>query len=728
MKRKLAMLLFIATVSFVYSCLDYSLPDQIKIDIETEKAVELPVRIGTGNWGSALIESLQDSLMAGVRILDVNYGQEVQSFCVYAPVDIDNGFDFDDYMKDIDKLTETPAMKIEQEIDIPAFDQLETEIPLPQTLSTPGGITVYDPIPIHFSGEIDTKNKISEEFLHARIEEGVFRIELELSQGNVRVEDKFTTQYDIKIKQDPDSSRPGGPYSGLDYLSPQDDLTITERSLNKQNINTNKIVIDGTVTLQPTENFTLGGPLDGKLKIKMNFTKFAEIDLDFNKISKELKPDPVSLADVAKVLNWIKFNKCAVNAKGEPLAGIGINVHFTEIIDGLAMSVGCDDLRFDSTSKALKTGTNIVFGNKDDLQLSLANYKNDVKKLQFDIALAPSGGSKSVLHLTNLEVGKQLHIKGEAKLFQHWTEAEVNMKELTWGTSHAFTGEYPASGEEPIDVSSLFDDFLEGFSFEETDITAAVYLSGPETSAMFKLEINANYNNNDSDELINSDIKFGNAPIVIDNYLDGEGTYKIGRLPEGGKSVNNLASIINKRPKDLRFNYCLALPDAITVKPDTFNESIKAAVMLLIKLKLTAGANGGSIKFPDTDMFEDTHDLLGREPDKNDPSKPQTNFLFTSLDVDYIKLTVDYSSVFSTGGKLYIEKTPALFPDGIPLNDKSIVCYITGDRFNYFKDNFIVPDFRLEFKPGGTITIPRNIGLVSIKLEAKGKYSTILDL
>jgi hypothetical protein len=101
--------------------------------------------------------------------------------------------------------------------------------------------------------------------------------------------------------------------------------------------------------------------------------------------------------------------------------------------------------------------------------------------------------------------------------------------------------------------------------------------------------------------------------------------------------------------------------------------------------------------------------------------------------VGYINFSVDFSSAFFTGGRLFIEKNndsykPRLFPEGVRLDGSKIALNIRNKEFEILREYFINPDLRLEFSKGATITIPRVMGLVSVNIEAKGKNTLTLDL
>jgi hypothetical protein len=737
MQRKFLTFFILVSLAFS-SCWDFSLPNRIELEIEG--SVDLPVKIATSNWGSTLAESLQESFSEGmgdgievVEVYNVNYGQTIQAFCVYIPIEIP------DILPDLDGIDLSnigcDPVQIKESVDVPSFGDFTIECPIPSidiTIPIDSKFTFPIEIPISSDGSgTSLPDSISDYFLHAQIGKGSFTIDLDLSEGSVKLsKDQFDFIYNIKISQLPDNRVSLGTYSGLNYpvtTNPPNPAS-EERSLEGQHINTNPVKISGSVTLTPKQdggNVTgEGNILAGHLKIKMNISEYKELDLDFEKVSIGLENlDPVSLKDAAEHLNYIRFPLNAdVNGKREP--GIGININFTKIINGLAMSIECDDLEFGHDAKPLQVGAN-VFGNTKPLELNLASYKNDDKKLQFKINLLPSGSNKNVLHLTNLTAGEELEIKGEANFFQHWVEAEVSVDDT-------FKGEFPDKDEDPIDLSSL-NEYFEGFKFDA--IEAAIYLSGLEMLDKPNMTIDAIYDANDTKKTVpiiagneNNPIKFIEKQIVIADYLDDKGSYKKEGLPPNGNPFN-FVEIINDRPKNLVFRYTLAAP-TIKVTPDMLdnNESvlhdIRATIILLIHMSLTAEEDNIRMEFPG--MFEEGEDLFGRESWEEDS-------IFTSLNVDYITFTVDFTSPFFTRAKLFIEKenpgeSMLLFPDGIPVSGSKISFDIRNKELEIIRKKLIYPNFRLEFEKGGRITIPRTIGVTSIKIEAKGKTSVTLDL
>jgi len=784
--------MFIIPVFFVfYSCFDYSLPTQI--ELEVEGSIDLPIKISTSNWGSLLTDPLKDAFSGGVpegigvEIYNVNYGQDVQAFCVNIPIEISSSLNPDDYLKGIDELTKD-KLKIEASVDIPSFNDFTISCPVSFSFSSsniPPGSSVSYPydIPLSIDKKFDLEEPyVSEAFIHALIKDGRFDIELDLSDGGITL-DEFTEEYSLlTIDQDPYYSGPGGSpvtYNGLAYPKSTSDL----QSLNNQDINKNQIKVGGTVTLKSkTGSFTVtkkpGGSdeLAGHLNIKLDIKKLSKLDVDWDKanISDNLKnPAPVSLADADKYLNWIKFHKCDDDTGQEPQKGIGIKMSFTKYIKGLKMNIVCSQLSIDN-EKNLQEKNNI-FGNNNDVTLQLDNPKV-VTELGFEIKLSPAGGN--VLNLEEEMVpGTPLKIEGEAELFQHWEAAEVKMTEVlknsNGGVGDVFKGQFPKEKQNPIDLSML-NGYIDGFSILKEDVSAAVYLSGPDKtinkrgllsgidpSVLIKAEYTVPSSNDPSVsdtvslEVIQKDtthkIMLEEKHIDIandDNYTyeikNGDKSYRIYKHPYLPPFENDFTDgfleIINARPKNLVFNYEVKLPKTIEMTKEMFFDDdgnsvpndILADIVMLMHLRLTAtGDKGGQIKYPG--MFsEDQKDLLGREADKNDSSKPEADSMFTSVKVDHINFAIDFAGSFFTGGSLFIEKndadhTPVLFPQGIPVGGGGIAIDITNERFDIIKNNFINPDFWLNFEKGVAITIPRNMGLTSVKFEAKGKTSIKLD-
>jgi hypothetical protein len=299
-----------------------------------------------------------------------------------------------------------------------------------------------------------------------------------------------------------------------------------------------------------------------------------------------------------------------------------------------------------------------------------------------------------------------------------------------------YIGSIPKEGNDPIDLSVLTD-YISGFTFE--GIKSELHINGPQgvvnnpnLEGDLHLSLKAYYwwddinevNDHDPSIIYDGPLVLEENPLLLDaSYFDVNGSYKEKDLPPGRPF--SFSDILDEQPKKLVFIYEIKIPDELTVTHDLFEDDstfidskITMTMLIMIPLKLVVANDGpGSITFPD--MFKDVNDLFGRNSIEEDS-------VFNSLNnIEYLKFTIDFTGSFFNGGKLFIEKEgkELLFPNGIGLNGKSLVLNITGADFETIKNNLIDPDLRLIFEdPGGSLNVPRNIGLTNLKFEAKGKF------
>jgi hypothetical protein len=477
--------------------------------------------------------------------------------------------------------------------------------------------------------------------------------------------------------------------------------------------------------------------------MNMSIKKIDEMDYYFKNIADtlkdELKCKPVLLTPVAEYLNWISFDK---------RNSIGINLEFEdetrdEIIEALAMSVGCDALDFNDDPQDLDRSN--MFGNEEKFTLYLKDNidnKDPVEELIFDITLYPSGKNNNVLHLTNLIPGGELRIIGNPKLVLDWPEAQVKTQKILEFSvqegDELFKGEFPKTEHIDLSISDDYNGHFDGFEFMQEHIKASVYLSGPDkmiqsiiSTFQPTLSLTAQYDRKPLSIIPLKLIELDAKRVDIANnkdytYKDKNENiiYRRAELPHTSLENFNFVDILNTRPADLFFKYEVKLPPKINVKPEMFKDDndkvdpeITVTLILLIHLELKARP-GAWIKY--SDMFNGQTDLFGRRD-------PKEYSVFNLLDEGSIKFAVNFADAFFTGGNLFIEKKPMLFREGIPVNGKTIVIDILKDDYDFIKENLIDPDFKLEFKEGGKITIPRNIGVTSITIKAKGRGDIPLD-
>jgi len=437
----------------------------------------------------------------------------------------------------------------------------------------------------------------------------------------------------------------------------------------------------------------------------------------------------VSLADIARYVITIDFDECNEN---NDLAGIGINFCFTEIPDGLAMILECDELNFSTAPKPLKSGDN-VFGNDDELTLALEEYKNDGKKLNFNMILQSTGSDPNEWDpadygFTN---GDTIEIKGEMRFFHIWTKAEIKLAAAIKASSETdnLTGKYPDTA---IDLSEMHNYLAGGFTFN--DLEVKMCMDGPAADAINELNANlvldAQYDTN-TKNLYNDALIVNSEPLNLNNYLNDNESYKYQHLPgntseyDGIVDRDAIADIFNTMPADLFFIYKIELDEdkVLTVYPDMFaddsdnpaeDSKITTTMMIMLPMSLTATGdndNKSTIFFPD--MFGNG-DLFGREEPED---------LFKAADVDYIIMTIDFSGHIFTNGNLFINKDNDLFPHGVNLNGSRIVLYLFNEAIEEIRNKLIIPDIKIKIDKDGTLNVPKNMGIFNIKFEAKSRIN-----
>jgi len=440
----------------------------------------------------------------------------------------------------------------------------------------------------------------------------------------------------------------------------------------------------------------------------------------------------VSLATIAGYVRNIDFDKCN---KDDDLKGIGLNFYIKEKIpEGLKMVIKCNELHFSSAPVSLKQYDNI-FGNKDgEFTLALdASYQNDTTKLKFTVELSAEAEYDGKWH--PVYVGGATHeIKGEMRLFRNWTQAEIDLAKAlkASGTEDNEFGKFPA---EAFDLSKLKLFFDGGFTFNGLEVE--IYMDGPDLEKVkylgSKLLLKAQYSDKTgSDEkiLYHDNLSVSREPIKLNDYLNidinGNKFYKKKDLPGntaediGKIDKDIIANIFKTMPTDLSFIFTIETENnqTLIITPEAFKNTgassgaIKTTMMIMLPMSLTAtGNDDGSksiVSFPG--MF-DKDDLFGRE-------KPED--LFSEADVEYIKMTIDFFDKIFTKGDLFINKKKEVFPQGIRLNGKEMVLIFTDEQVKEIKRKLIKPDIRIEFEKGGRIDVPKNTGIVSIKIEMKG--------
>jgi hypothetical protein len=745
MQKKLIPALCIILLSLPFSCSELILPKNLDI----HGTMDISIKVLADNWGNSVVKVLRkifsgnsgedDTIDYETEVYDVNYNQTEQTFLISIHSEITNYLNPSEYFKETGEFLyqrdSSELFNISHEIDLGDLKKQELSVSkIVSVPSIPDG-SLSPPISYPFSENMPLG---IDGFLHASIAKGDMEIIIEPLDGstvlnNSRVD---VTYSNISISQNRIF------YDGLSYSGPSNRI-----SLDGQDINNETIKIDGTVNIKSKSGgdiALISGALKLNITIIMNIQKLNEVDWDFLSIKDILNGhqiDPVSLENVAQNVNYILYDE----------KNIGLTFEFEDIIDGLEMSVESDALRIEQEFQYLVKDEALKFANKNAGMLWLNDAYSPVsgyppfttntvptESLDFELVLQPKNGG-NVLHIKpdeGINTDKPLKINGKAEFFQNWTKAQINLDKIIKAAPNStgvYTRSIPSEGNDPIDLSVL-KDYISGFSYE--DIRAEMHINGP-NEAVNNADVEEDpilyfYAEHWKEDPIMSDIVpiYERGPLVLEQTrvslnnsdFDARGSYKKRALPPNGKPFD-FARIMNSESKHLIFNYELSLPDTLTVTHDAFlngdtvmDSKITVTIYIMIPMKLRVMGDGpGIIRFPD--MFGDMEDLFGRS-DVNGDS------IFNSLDMDYLRFSIDFTGSFFSGGKLFIEKTgkERLFRNGIGLNGTKIVLNISGADFETIKNNLISPDFRLIFEsPNSAINVPRNIGLSNIKFETRGK-------
>jgi len=439
--------------------------------------------------------------------------------------------------------------------------------------------------------------------------------------------------------------------------------------------------------------------------------------------------NPVFLDNIAKYVKQINFKKCDETiVNGKVVSGIGLNFYLDKVVNGLEMIIECDELHFSSQPKLLKPGNNI-FGNTEDFILALAGYEDKSKKLEFTMRVQSASPNPPGYLIDGLTTGSMVTVmEGKVEFFQNWTEATIDMETAVKASrsNENFIGTFPSStGNGGFNMSEL-GDYLDGdFTFD--GLETKIYMNNP-VSFKMRLALDPQYTGKESVEPLYDD-EFGvdDEPFALSDYLK-DGNYVYEHLPgidDDDVSVNDNAviDIFNKMPENLYFEYRLRFTESdLKVTPDMFNDSgeqskIDMALMIMLPFRLVAINDRSVVTFPG--MFGESDDLFGRdEIDESDD-------FFESVKIKKIRMTVDFLYPIFSGGRLFIDgdknTNPLLFyPNGIKMSKKKMIMDFTNSQMEVIQNHFIKPNLWIKLDEGDTVTIPKKMGVVNVKIQMKG--------
>jgi hypothetical protein len=710
-----------------------------------------------------------------IDIWEADYGQKEQAFLLKLSSTLTNSLNPDKYLdgagfKHLDETSSEPfpinysvnmsSIKIEKTVEVDFSPLLD--------LGGSGVVT----IPAGYSlPQIDISNLVTipentTGFLHAVIKDVDYKTAFAEDPGG-SVLTGINPDFTFNARQEDDDS-----YYGLTNLS----RTFSPGELEGENINKKELRFsDGIIRIDP-QGATLeisprdssAGTLKKNLTVTVEIKTLENVKWDFAKISEQFQADalkfpPYSLAEPAGYVKELHFDQ---NDETDN-KGIGLKASFEEVIPGLLLNIKCEDIYVDATQD-LKKG-NIIFGNTDrQVDLELEEYKDDKKSLEYEIKLEPASGN--VLDIGNLTLGKEQElIKGEVSFFHCWTKAFLDMNAIIKIANVGkddFEGTVPdvfkeeGEPEEPIDLSMLKKYFEGGFTID--GIQTDVYMSGPgkafDLTKLPNLEFSARLVSSKDEmlggkSLYDDELKLGD-PVTID--LNKDGYYDSKELPLKGRMhiddapfTELIEIILNEAPADLFFQYNLEMAEELEVTYEMFkaatdeekeNDVITVDVVVLLPLKLrVTDTDEGGLRVLFNEFIGEQSDLFGRK-------KPGEDTGFSNIN-PALSVSLEFSEQIFSGGTIFlftgrlveVEETEEvaverergvdpLFPDGIPLNGKSININVSGDTLNRVlgttnESSLLILDPLVKFDSGDTITIPRNMGIMGIRLGISGDYT-----
>jgi hypothetical protein len=278
------------------------------------------------------------------------------------------------------------------------------------------------------------------------------------------------------------------------------------------------------------------------------------------------------------------------------------------------------------------------------------------------------------------------------------------------------------SGLIPFEIFSL-DDTLNGFDFAE--IKAYLYYYGPKdpsnTDMVEKLTIKAVSTALPLNETLlekSPPHNYGKAFSMPD--VNEEDEYTKEEIPGAASERNELQNLddifkLHPRPKDLNLDYAADFgAGGVTITNGDGNSLIKADLLIVVPLILTAGPDGGEIKFPD--MFGN-EDLFGRKNAKDE----------STLDMlGSLKLSITLNDDLFNGADLYIvDKLPEDpgYIQPFPVSGKALSIDLDKTAMKTVKNYLLIPNIRLGFKKDHELNIPKDLGATNISFSADLDYT-----
>ncbi len=562
------------------------------------------------------------------------------------------------------------------------------------------GINFTENVPISSTIPLQTQDN----FVEATISEGSMQVEIATLLDNFS---GFTKTTSFTIQQE----------GGLDISNPATPNSTISISLTGQKVNSKDVSVLGTITITAT-NASFSGLESDTIPVTTSVSstigKFATLVI-------RAPADLVQTKDYSKpveqdIKDWVR------------------SIDFKEI--GIKLTISNtlpsgNDLNIKVVSNAFGIGKEVVYlagSSKTEGSFTNTNYTfvpaaHDT--MDFTVTITPQGYDPGTGNLTLSNIspgGDPITFSGNIQTVADWEQATIMPR------GDAYTGSFPETGQDPIDLSALAD-YLKGFEFDP--IYVYLYLSSGVDITMTG-RIWATYTGSQETLFEGSTTTIESSPVfpLGDTYTvapDGTGALPD---PSTGETPIDISEIINVKPADLRLNYTLTPNETVVTKPEkgTSFSPLKVEIAIIVPLKLNVAA-GEDAEITYTDLKDKGEDLFGREAGANNETIDK---VLESLET--ITLSVQYTNTTGLAGSIFLrqgswESDTASLELTKDEEIKTLTFTLSRDDIMFAKNTIpFAPEFVIRIPEQG-ISINRGSMLdLSLKITATTAIDQTFDL
>ena len=348
------------------------------------------------------------------------------------------------------------------------------------------------------------------------------------------------------------------------------------------------------------------------------------------------------------------------------------------------------------------------------------------ENIDFTFELTPPGynSGDGTMTLTNLAPGETFGFSLDSvEPVTEWTSITVDPQE-------GYTGSFPETGGDPLDLSMLTDYLGDGLGF--ADIPMYLYISGPEFTAT--ATVSAFYNDGNIDPKTKELLPLGLIDVVDLLLIEQTDAVVTTALGEPSAALLGFNDVLNDNPSDLSISYSIDITAMTILKQEGVTPPpLKADLVIILPVAFKADGplpkKIAIIEF-DSLMGEHPTDLLGRKEGEEDKSLDD---VFENLKSMAMKL--DINNNLGLEGTLVVSAGTGtdLFSKPVSLGSpgfKTSTLDLTKDNIEFIKrNNPFTPSFRLEI-PNGTYHLKKNGGLdvkITLSIETDIDYSIDLQ-